>query len=66
MIGGCQWCGKQICRECVGKTSGKKAYCKECSGEIGTYIERRQLEQIRREKETEKREKKYAKIFENY
>lgn len=64
--GTCQWCGKLICKECIAKTSGKKAYCRECSNQVGEYIERMQLEQIRKERETEEKKKRFSGIFERY
>lgn len=62
-IATCQWCGKLLCRECIGKTNGKKAYCTECSNQVGGYVQRIQLEQIRKENEAEKRKNRYAGIF---
>ncbi|MFO8015957.1 MAG: hypothetical protein R6U32_02545 [Candidatus Woesearchaeota archaeon] len=66
LVTSCQWCGKKLCRDCIGKSTGKKAYCKKCSSEIGDYIERRQREQIRKQEEAEKRKKDYKKILETY
>lgn len=65
-VGTCQWCGKLLCKECIGKTNAKKMYCKECSVQIGEHIQRRQLEQIKKERETEQKQKKYADIFRKY
>ena len=65
IIGTCQWCGKPVCKLGVGKAMGKKVFCKDCSQELSSYIERRQLEQIRKEKEAEERKKQYSKIFDS-
>lgn len=59
----CQWCGKLLCKECIGKTNGRKAYCKECSNNVGQYVERIQLEKIRQEREVEQKKNQYAGIF---
>ncbi|MBU0536135.1 MAG: hypothetical protein KKE20_04165, partial [Nanoarchaeota archaeon] len=55
IVGSCQWCGKQMCKLDIGKAMGKKIFCKQCSGNLGSYIERRQLDQIREEKEKEQK-----------
>lgn len=65
-IASCQWCGKLLCRQCIAKTNGKKAYCVECSGNIGRHIEAMQLEQIRKEREMEEKKGKFSSIFKNY
>ena len=59
----CQWCGKLLCRECIAKTNGKKAYCVDCSANVGRYVEKIQLEQIRKEREAEEKKNMYAGLF---
>lgn len=66
IIVACQWCGKQLCRECIAKTDGKKAYCQECSTKIGTYIQQKQLDQIKKEREAEKKQSRYSGVFKRY
>ncbi|MDO8740321.1 MAG: hypothetical protein Q7J54_01965 [Candidatus Woesearchaeota archaeon] len=33
-IGLCGWCGAAICNQCIGKSSGKKIYCRKCSEKL--------------------------------
>lgn len=66
LIGSCQWCGKPVCKLDVGKAMGKKVFCKHCSVSLGSYIQRRQLEQIKQEREAEQKKKRFSKIFETY
>ncbi len=66
VVGSCQWCGRQICKLDIGKSMGKKVFCRECSEELGSYIERRQMEQLRREKAEQERKKRYSRIIEGY
>ncbi|HLC98666.1 MAG TPA: hypothetical protein VJC00_01540 [Candidatus Nanoarchaeia archaeon] len=66
VVGSCQWCGKPICKLDVGKAMGKKVFCRHCSSNLGSYIEKRQLDQIRKEREVESRKRQYSKIFESY
>ncbi|MFC1753434.1 hypothetical protein ACFL96_08580 [Thermoproteota archaeon] len=66
IVGSCQWCGKQVCKLDIGKAMGKKVFCKQCSDDLGSHIERRQLAQIRKEKESENKKKQYSKIFKTY
>ncbi len=49
--GVCTWCGRQLCRLCIGKTDGKKMYCVDCSGKIGDLVKEKQLDVIRKENE---------------
>ncbi|PIN86327.1 hypothetical protein COV19_05985 [Candidatus Woesearchaeota archaeon CG10_big_fil_rev_8_21_14_0_10_44_13] len=62
-IATCQWCGKLLCRECIAKTNGKKAYCTDCSGQVGEYVQRIQLDQIRKDAEAEQKKNRFAGIF---
>ena len=66
IVGSCQWCGKRICKLDIGKSLGKKIFCKQCSSDLGSHIERRQMQQIREEKESQARKKQYSRIFESY
>lgn len=29
-IGSCQWCGRKLCRLCIGGRKGMKLYCDAC------------------------------------
>lgn len=29
-MGACNWCGKQLCPQCIGKKEGNKHYCDKC------------------------------------
>ncbi|MEM4263574.1 MAG: hypothetical protein QW666_01605 [Candidatus Woesearchaeota archaeon] len=31
IVGPCQWCGKQLCQNCVAKKEGSKLYCEKCA-----------------------------------
>ena len=62
-IGTCQWCGKLLCRECVGKSMGKKLFCRECSGGIGDIIQQRQLDMLKEQNEKEKKQRKFMSIW---
>jgi hypothetical protein len=31
IVGACQWCGKQLCQNCVAKSEGSKIYCEKCA-----------------------------------
>ena len=53
----CQWCGKDLCRLCIAKTDGRKAYCANCASHIGVFLQKKQINKI---KEEEKREQKLA------
>ncbi|MCX8147219.1 MAG: hypothetical protein N3D84_02005 [Candidatus Woesearchaeota archaeon] len=67
IIGTCQWCGRPLCKFDVGKKMGKKMFCSQCSIELGSYIQRKQLEQIKEEKAQEEKKKKLARmIFKDY
>lgn len=55
VVTNCQWCGKDLCKLCIAKTNGKKAYCVSCSQRVGDMITKKQVEQI---KEEEKQERK--------
>ncbi|MBI4150150.1 hypothetical protein HY488_01970 [Candidatus Woesearchaeota archaeon] len=65
--GACQWCGKQLCRYCVGKRWGSKLFCIECAqSSVGHIIERKQLEEIRKQEQVESKKRDIRKIFEDY
>jgi hypothetical protein len=52
----CQWCGKQLCKLCIKKTNGKKAYCSACVGHIGDMIHNKQVDIIKKEDAAEKKQ----------
>lgn len=56
-IGLCTWCGKQLCKKCVGRQDGLKLYCNTCAQKI-EKVPRRVLpaEPKREEPKTEKLE----------
>ncbi len=65
--GSCQWCGKQLCRHCIGKRWGNKLFCVECAqSSVGHIIERKQLEEIRKQEQQETKQRDIRKLFENY
>ncbi len=45
----CEWCGKELCRRCISKTNGKKAYCTDCAVKMEDFIKRKQVEKIQQE-----------------
>lgn len=51
----CTWCGKSMCKLCISKTDGKKAYCSSCVGQIGDLLKKKQIETIKKEDEKEKK-----------
>jgi len=55
VIAVCTWCGAEMCRLCVSKTDGKKAYCSSCVNQIGDMLKRKQLDAIKKEDEKEKK-----------
>ncbi|HLC46888.1 MAG TPA: hypothetical protein VJI75_04055 [Candidatus Nanoarchaeia archaeon] len=61
--GTCQWCGKLLCKLDIAKTIGKKLFCKHCSRDLSDHIVNRQFDQIRKERETEEKQKSYSRIF---
>lgn len=52
----CQWCGKSMCKLCIKKTNGKKAYCSQCIGHIGDLLQKKQVDIIKKEDEIEKKQ----------
>lgn len=34
-IGGCMWCGKQLCELCIARKEGQKLYCEVCAQQLG-------------------------------
>ncbi len=52
----CTWCGKQMCRMCISKTDGKKAYCSSCVAQIGDLLKKKQIETIKKEDALEKKQ----------
>lgn len=63
LIGTCQWCGKPMCKFDVGKTMGKKSFCKKCAQDLGSYIQNKQLDQIKEENEAAEKRKQYNRMF---
>jgi hypothetical protein len=63
IIGACQWCGKTLCKFDIGKTMGKKMYCKKCSQEMGGYIQGKQIEQIKEENDAEETRRQHTRMF---
>ena len=51
----CTWCGAEMCRLCISKTDGKKAYCSSCAAQIGDLLQKKQMETIKKEEEIEKK-----------
>jgi len=45
-----------MCRLCISKTDGKKAYCAQCAEQIGDFLKKKQIDKIKEEeaKETKK------------
>jgi hypothetical protein len=56
LIAVCTWCGKQMCKLCIKKTDGKKAYCAQCVAQIGDMLQKKQIETIRKEDAAEKKQ----------
>lgn len=63
VIGSCQWCGKQLCRLCVGKRLGTKLFCTGCGSNLKEIIEKRQLDIVRGDKEKAEKEREYNTLF---
>lgn len=54
-IGLCTWCGKQLCKKCVGRQDGLKLYCNSCAQKI-EKIPRKVLPAEPKKKKAEKLE----------
>ncbi|MBI1969523.1 hypothetical protein HYS48_02410 [Candidatus Woesearchaeota archaeon] len=65
-IGTCQWCGKLLCKHCIGKTMAKKVFCMACSNDLSPFIQTLQLKKMKEEKEKQQRKLQYRKIIEGY
>ncbi len=63
VISSCQWCGKQLCRMCVGKRLGTKMFCTECGTNLSDIIERRQLDMMRQQQAKTNKEREVKNIF---
>jgi hypothetical protein len=63
VVGSCQWCGKQMCRMCVGKRLGAKLFCIECGKNLKPIIERRQLDMMREQQAKSERDREYDTLF---
>mgnify|MGYP001232307052 CR=1 FL=1 len=40
-IGTCSWCGKILCKQCVGKSDGNKKYCDQCSAALALQLKKK-------------------------
>ena len=34
LVGLCTWCGKELCKKCIGRQDKVKLYCTECSKKL--------------------------------
>jgi len=59
----CQWCGAELCKLCISKTDGKKAYCFSCSKMVGDFLQKKQIEKIHEEEERERRNTSSSEYF---
>lgn len=42
-VGSCVWCGKELCKLCVGKSSGIKLYCSACALKVKDMPEKQKV-----------------------
>jgi hypothetical protein len=60
----CEWCGKELCEECVEKAISKKRYCASCAQKLGGMLDQQKNLHDKEKQELQKRQNEINTMYE--